>query len=88
MHEDISLFANSAGQKAKFKQPLADKMRPQKLTEMVGQEHLLGPGKPLRQIIDQHIPIPLILWGPPVIIFNFMSLNLTSILKIIKLIAN
>lgn len=65
MNENVSLFADQGASKATFKQPLADKMRPQKLAEMVGQEHLLDPGKPLRQIIDQHIPIPLILWGPP-----------------------
>ena len=63
MAEDISLFGSPAG--GHFKQPLANRMRPHKLTEMVGQEHLLAAGKPLRQIIDQHIPIPLILWGPP-----------------------
>lgn len=64
MAEDISLFPGDDSRGA-FKQPLADRMRPQKLSEMVGQEHLLALGKPLRQIIDQHIPIPLILWGPP-----------------------
>lgn len=61
MTENISLF----GTGNHFKKPLADQMRPQKLADMVGQEHLLAPGRPLRQIIDQHIPIPLILWGPP-----------------------
>lgn len=64
MHKDLSLFA-SASNRSPFKQPLADRMRPQKLAEMVGQEHLLAPGKPLHQIIARHIPIPLILWGPP-----------------------
>ena len=48
-----------------FKTPLADQMRPQELTQMVGQPELLNPGQPLRKIIDQHINIPLILWGPP-----------------------
>lgn len=65
MSEDLSLFSANKLPKHSFKQPLADRMRPQKLSEMVGQEHLLAVGKPLRQIIDQHIPIPLILWGPP-----------------------
>lgn len=65
MAEDISLFSTNGPSGGHFKQPLADRMRPQKLTEMVGQEHLLAAGKPFRQIIDQHIPIPLILWGPP-----------------------
>ena len=48
-----------------FKTPLADQMRPQKLDQMVGQQELLKPGQSLRQIIDQHVNIPLILWGPP-----------------------
>ncbi len=48
-----------------FKQPLADLMRPQSLEQMVGQRQLLAPGKPLRQIIDQAVPLSLILWGPP-----------------------
>lgn len=48
-----------------IQQPLADLMRPQNLNQMIGQEHLLKPGKPLHQIITQHIPISLLLWGPP-----------------------
>ena len=48
-----------------FKTPLADQMRPQELDQMVGQPELLNDGQPLRKIIDQHINIPLILWGPP-----------------------
>ena len=63
MDQDLSLFMNNRANP--FKQPLADRMRPTNLSEMVGQEHLLTEGKPLRQIIDRHIPIPLILWGPP-----------------------
>ena len=63
MSEEISLFNAGDQPGGHFKQPLADRMRPRNLAEMVGQEHLLAPGKPLRQIIDQHIPIPLILWG-------------------------
>lgn len=45
--------------------PLADKMRPQKLTEFFGQEHLLGQGKILTQMIKNHSLSSLILWGPP-----------------------
>jgi putative ATPase len=48
-----------------FKQPLADLMRPETLDEMVGQKQLLAKGKPLYQIIHEHIPISLLLWGPP-----------------------
>ncbi|MCH3904990.1 MAG: replication-associated recombination protein A [Lactobacillus sp.] len=48
-----------------FKQPLADLMRPTSLEEMVGQEHLLAPGRPLYQIIKEHLSVSLLLWGPP-----------------------
>src|SRR5262245_13441989 len=45
--------------------PLADRLRPQTLDEIVGQGHLLDPGKPLRTAIE-HDQIPsMILWGPP-----------------------
>ena len=45
--------------------PLADRLRPKTLDEFVGQEHLLGPGRPLRQAIDTGALHSLILWGPP-----------------------
>ena len=48
-----------------FRTPLADKMRPQTLNDMVGQQDFLGKGKPLRRIIEQKVNISLILWGPP-----------------------
>ncbi len=46
-------------------QPLATRMRPQSLDEFIGQEHLLGKGKPLRRAIEQGILHSMILWGPP-----------------------
>ena len=45
--------------------PLAARMRPASLEEFVGQEHLLGPGKPLRDAIDRGTPGSMIFWGPP-----------------------
>jgi putative ATPase len=45
--------------------PLADRMRPRTLDEFVGQEHLIGPGKPLRTQIDRDDTGSLIFWGPP-----------------------
>lgn len=45
--------------------PLADRMRPRTLDEYVGQEHLVGPGKPLRTQIERDDIGSLILWGPP-----------------------
>jgi putative ATPase len=45
--------------------PLADRMRPRTLDEFVGQEHLVGPGKPLRTQIERDDTGSLIFWGPP-----------------------
>src|SRR6202040_1464449 len=45
--------------------PLADRMRPRTFEEFVGQEHLIGPGKPLRTQIDRDDAGSLIFWGPP-----------------------
>ncbi|MGA3091745.1 MAG: replication-associated recombination protein A [Terriglobales bacterium] len=45
--------------------PLADRMRPRALEEFVGQEHLVGSGKPLRVQIERDDPSSMIFWGPP-----------------------
>ena len=45
--------------------PLAERMRPRSLDEVIGQSHLLGPGKPLRVAFDSGRPHSMILWGPP-----------------------
>jgi putative ATPase len=45
--------------------PLAERMRPRTLDEFVGQQHLLGPGKPLRLAIEHDDPTSMIFWGPP-----------------------
>ena len=46
-------------------EPLASKIRPGTLSEYVGQEHLTGPGKPLRTAIEKRELFSFILWGPP-----------------------
>lgn len=46
-------------------QPLATRMRPTTIEEFVGQQHILGAGKPLRRALDQGILHSMILWGPP-----------------------
>src|ERR1700759_3133100 len=46
-------------------EPLASKIRPTNLDEFVGQEHLVGPGKPLRIAIEKKELFSFILWGPP-----------------------
>jgi putative ATPase len=45
--------------------PLADRLRPQSLDDVVGQDHLLGPGGPIRRMADAHRLSSMILWGPP-----------------------
>ncbi len=46
-------------------QPLADRMRPESLDEFAGQQHLIGPGKVLRRIIESDRVTSMIFWGPP-----------------------
>jgi putative ATPase len=55
-HDDESLSANA---------PLAVRMRPRSLDEVLGQQHLLGPGSPLRRLVEGDAPMSLILFGPP-----------------------
>jgi putative ATPase len=45
--------------------PLAVRMRPRSLDELVGQQHLLAPGSPLRRLVEGDQPMSLLLWGPP-----------------------
>ena len=51
--------------KAEPAAPLAERLRPQSIDQVVGQEHLLGPGKPLRLAFESRKPHSMILWGPP-----------------------
>src|SRR5271154_2353854 len=45
--------------------PLAERMRPESLGDVIGQTHLVGAGKIISEIIEQKQPTSLILWGPP-----------------------
>src|SRR3954469_3298021 len=45
--------------------PLAQRLRPADLSQVIGQRHLLGPGKPLRVAFESGRPHSMILWGPP-----------------------
>lgn len=45
--------------------PLAERVRPMTLEEFIGQEHLLGEGKPIQKLVETHTARSLILWGPP-----------------------
>ena len=53
-------LGNTRGERA----PLAVRMRPENLEELVGQQHLLGPGAPLRRLVAGQ-PMSVFLWGPP-----------------------
>ena len=65
MKKQTELFAKKGKELFKKESPLADRMRPRALDEFVGQDHLLGRGKVLRQAIESdHLP-SMILWGPP-----------------------
>lgn len=64
----MSLFDTTpvaAASRVSAQAPLAERMRPHTLDEYVGQEHLLGPGKPLRVAIENDDPTSMIFWGPP-----------------------
>lgn len=45
--------------------PLAERMRPHSFDDVIGQQHVLGPGKPLRVAFESGEPHSMILWGPP-----------------------
>ena len=59
MFEQMNLFDMTR------EKPLAEKVRPRNLSEFIGQDHLLQPGKPLRQMLEDDKLTSMILWGPP-----------------------
>jgi putative ATPase len=63
MAED--LFGAALQERLRRQAPLAARLRPASLDEVVGQEHLLGPGGPLRRLIEADRMSSVILWGPP-----------------------
>ena len=59
------LFGAAAEEKLASQAPLADRLRPTRLDDIVGQDEVLGPGKPLRVLIEADRLSSVILWGPP-----------------------
>jgi putative ATPase len=60
-----SLFDEAEEQAAASAAPLAVRMRPRTLAEVIGQQHLTGEGTPFRKLTDNDAPMSLLLWGPP-----------------------
>src|SRR5579875_3194548 len=60
-----SLFDAAAEDAARAVAPLAVRMRPRSLDEVLGQPHLTGPGSPLRTLAERAAPMSVLLWGPP-----------------------
>lgn len=59
------LFSEAAREEAAMSAPLAARMRPKVLDDVVGQEHLTGPGRPIRRLIHTERGFSVLLWGPP-----------------------
>jgi putative ATPase len=59
------LFASAAAERLAARGPLAARMRPKTLDEVVGQRHLVAPGAPLRALVEQDRLTSAVLWGPP-----------------------
>jgi putative ATPase len=59
------LFTAAAEDRLRRRGPLADRLRPRTLAEVVGQDHLLGAGRPLQALVDADRLSSVILWGPP-----------------------
>jgi putative ATPase len=63
--QGASLFDAAGEEAAAAIAPLAVRMRPRNLDEVVGQAHLTSPGSPLRKLVEHAAPMSVLLWGPP-----------------------
>jgi putative ATPase len=59
------LFSAAVEERLRATAPLAARLRPRTLDDVVGQEHLVGPGRPLRRLVEQDRLTSAIFWGPP-----------------------
>ena len=59
------LFTAAAEERLRGQAPLAARLRPRTIDDVVGQDHLLGPGRPLRRLVETDALSSVLLWGPP-----------------------
>jgi len=59
------LFSVAAEERRQARAPLAARLRPRTIDDVVGQDHLVGPGKPLRRLVETDRLTSALLWGPP-----------------------
>ncbi|MEI8239335.1 MAG: AAA family ATPase, partial [Actinomycetota bacterium] len=59
------LFSAAAEDRLRHQAPLAARLRPRTLDDVVGQQHLVGQGRPLRRLVEQDRLSSAIFWGPP-----------------------
>ncbi len=62
---DDDLFSSAAAEHLRASAPLAARLRPRSIDDVVGQDHLVGPGRPLRRLVEQDQLTSAIFWGPP-----------------------
>ena len=63
--------------------PLAERMRPKKLDDYIGQKHLVGEGAVLRKMLDQNVISSIILWGPPGVRITSYNVCYTKLLRLL-----
>jgi putative ATPase len=61
----VDLFSAAAQERLRQQAPLAARLRPRTIDDVVGQPHLLGPGRPLRRLVETDTLSSVLLWGPP-----------------------
>src|SRR3954447_6571903 len=64
-HPVSDLFAAAAEERLRTQAPLAARLRPRTIDDVVGQDQLVGPGRPLRRLVEQDRLTSAIFWGPP-----------------------
>lgn len=65
MPESPDLFSAAAEERLREQAPLAARLRPRTIDDVVGQSHLVGPGRPLRRLVEADRLSSVIFWGPP-----------------------